>query len=536
MPTSIDYLRDSALSLKTPIKKAKTEFMTSGADFSATGADNTTGADFNATGADFNATGADFNAAGAGFNATGSSSNTNKGKAHSIRTDKKLNQMIKDIQNCLCMVSLSKCQIIQLAIKYTVNSDCVNKDLGEQVTTSIINKPNENFKKDGKISFRISNEFESSLKRIYHTEELTFAINCCLIDFYNHIKTLSQYTAKNLSSDNQKLLELDEYLFSRPGLKKRKLLYIITQTIEEIRIKCKCDTYIEPFTGTANVLLHLITKFNNEEINDSDKDIINLLYVIQNHYDKFIANLLSYPVNKNVYDILNESPNNANKTHNNNSSERKYEKKKIDNAVKYFYTILLSYYGKRDSIKKGVNDETLLKKAIILSKVSQRLKNTKITKNNAFYFFNNKIIDREITELKKSLLYLDPPYIGTEYYYYVEKKEPAKEVHKATFHKELKDIILLLKNKGATIVISYRATVTLKNKYKMTSERVQEILDELYMNQGFFIQFTKITHRTKINGEYIPDNQIEILLSSVEVSGSVPYDCRISDLIEKHVK
>lgn len=68
----------------------------------------------------------------------------------------------------------------------------------------------------------------------------------------------------------------------------------------------------------------------------------------------------------------------------------------------------------------------------------------------------------------------------------------------------------------------------------MNTEKVQNILDELY--QGFFIQFQEITHRTKINDEYIPDNQIEILLTSEQVEGSIPYNHNIADLIQKHLK
>lgn len=65
----------------------------------------------------------------------------------------------------------------------------------------------------------------------------------------------------------------------------------------------------------------------------------------------------------------------------------------------------------------------------------------------------------------------------------------------------------------------------------MDTGKVQDILDELY--QDFFIQFKEISHHTTINGERIPDNQIEILLTSEQVKGSIPYNRNIADLIEE---
>ena len=60
---------------------------------------------------------------------------------------------------------------------------------------------------------------------------------------------------------------------------------------------------------------------------------------------------------------------------------------------------------------------------------------------------------------------------------------------------------------------------TSSNSYT-TSEKVQKKLDKLYMNRGFFIQSQKVTN-----------NQIEILLTSEQVEGSIPYDCKIATLI-----
>ncbi len=103
--------------------------------------------------------------------------------------------------------------------------------------------------------------------------------------------------------------------------------------------------------------------------------------------------------------------------------------------------------------------------------------------------------------------------MGTEDYYKAFNSKDEK------FHEKLKELIIKLKKRGAKIILSYRATVTSSNSYT-TSEKVQKKLDKLYMNRGFFIQSQKVTN-----------NQIEILLTSEQVEGSIPYDCKIATLI-----
>ena len=352
------------------------------------------------------------------------------------------------------------------------------------------------------------------MPKIFYSKNFTFtrAVHCCLIAFKHHIlesKALSQHITEDLFPYSEKLLESNEYLFSRFGVKKNELLDMITLSIEELRKKFKCTTYIEAFTGTANVLLHLITRFDHEEINDGEEDIVNLLKVIQNYIDDFIRELLSCSADAKTFYKFKEE---LKDEHDNNSGK----KSSIRNAVKFFYTILLSFYGKGGSLRNSVSDNTLLKKIIIILIISKRLHKTKITKNDVFYFL--KKIEKQEGSLKGIIIYLDPPYIGTENYYKVYGLSDN------AFHKRLRKQILKLRERGAIIVLSYRATVRNGNKFT-TSAKVQEKLDELYMNKGFFIQFLKVQNE-----------QIEILLTSEQVSGSVPYDCNIADLIKKYVK
>ena len=503
-----------------------------------------------------------------GISTTGSNStsaiNANQKNAldnmvSSMRTDRKLIHQINNSFKAHYLVSLGDSQIVQLSVGFALMSHLAdNKNYRKGLRLAMkkrlfedVRKLKERRKeerrlnleivkeaerlqdeKNSTVTFRIPDHIKREVKAIYHTDNFTFAINCCLIKFLQHLsssKTTLDDITKSQFIYREDLSESKKYLFSRPGLKKDELLDIVTHSIEEMRLKFGCTTYIEPFTGTANVLLHLKTKFEHEEINDGEEAIINLLHVIQKYDSDFISELLFYPVKEATFDELKKGLENAD-----NKCKKKSGKKiEIDNAVKFFYTMLLSYYGKGETFRKSAIDNTLLKKLFIILVVSKRLKDTKITKNDVFYFLN-KIAKRKKEDLIRTVIYLDPPYIGTELYYDKSKKKFVAKIQDAQFHRKLKEKLLVLKEAGVKIVISYRATVTKKNAIGMNTETVQNILDELY--QGFFIQFQKITHRTKINDEYIPDNQIEILLTSEQVEGSIPYNRNIADLIQKHVK
>lgn len=446
---------------------------------------------------------------------------SNNNASCSIRTDRKFIHEIKNILENSLQIPFKDSRIIQLAVRRAV--ELFPEPYGIRSNQKIITEAkNLQDKKDDIVTFRIPYNLKDKIKNIYHTNNFTFAINCCLITFKHHIlasKSLLQCTKNSLLLSN-------EYLFSRFGLKKGRLLKMITNSIEEMRSTFKCTSYIEPFTGTANVFLHLTNEFDYEEINDGEKEIINLLQVIQNCVNDFILELLCYPVKEETFDKLKKELKNADDNFDNSDINDK-----TNNAVKLFYTILLSYYGKGGTFRKNATEETILKKLIILHEISKRLKDTKISKND-IYFFLDKILVREKEELKKTIIYFDPPYIGTEQNYKVSKKEIKKKILNGCFHKKLNKKILHLKKNGANLAISYRATVTCKNKYKMTNKDVQKILDELYMDKGFFIQPKRIKHYTKIKNEYVPDDQIEILLTSVQVDGSFPYDRNIADLIK----
>ncbi len=285
-------------------------------------------------------------------------------------------------------------------------------------------------------------------------------------------------------------------------MKSGHILRKITNSTEELRKRYDCDTFIEPFAGLANVTLHLNTKFKEELLNDGEYDNINLLFVIQTRITILSSILSCLPVNKEIYDLLKKKLKSINCVPILGD---------IDKAAIYYYINFLSAKGTGLYFNETFTEETLLQGLTSLAKISKRLQNAIITQEDIFIFL--KKILRQKGSLEKVIIYLDPPYMGTEDYYKAFNSKDEK------FHEKLKELIIKLKKRGAKIILSYRATVTSSNSYT-TSEKVQKKLDKLYMNRGFFIQSQKVTN-----------NQIEILLTSEQVEGSIPYDCKIATLI-----
>ena len=272
-----------------------------------------------------------------------------------------------------------------------------------------------------------------------------------------------------------------------------------------------------------------------------EMDMINLLKVLKHWNKDFIKTLLCYPVDGHTFDMFKKDLKEEKLFEENfkvidkvikrelKEEDNKTKNKLIDRAVKYYYVTRFSWRGnKNDSYKNNVTVEKLFSNLDNLIDLIKKLKNANITRKDVFEFLN-KISKWEKSKLAEHIIYLDPPYIGTEDYYKNSSSDKDK------FHEMLKELLVKLKNRGAKIILSYRATTTLSNE-KNKSTEVQRKLDKLYKNQGFFIQFEKISYRSKVNGEYVSDNQIEILLTSEQVSKSIPYNRNIADLIKKHVK
>lgn len=428
--------------------------------------------------------------------------------------------------------------IIQASILYALIY-CCKPNKKRSIKKEEIKERAKKIKSSGKnISYRIYNGILNKLQIYYEGEKETLnhtdVIKCCLAEVLylleqsENLLTSSlnnqKSSEKNLtnflinlhqSTYTRRELTMSENIAYRSGIKSNKVLNWLLKAIDEIVKTYNIKIYCEPFMGTGNVLCHISSPFSEEILNDKSEELVNLLEILKEDPVEFIKKLMSLDVNKKTFHEQRKLLKDINKKYTGKTKSIKIRnrKEKINKAVAYFYTLLLSQYGDCKSYKKGVTENTLCKKANILMQISERLCKTNISNEDVFDFLQN-ILKRE--DIAGILIYSDEPYIFTEGNY-----QAFSNI--VNFHEKLRDLLIDLRNKGAIIFISYRATVSDGNKF--SNKDVQKKLDDLYMDKNFFIKFLEVENE-----------QIEILLTSEHVSGSVPYDCKIADLIKKYVR
>lgn len=165
------------------------------------------------------------------------------------------------------------------------------------------------------------------------------------------------------------------------------------------------DTFCEVFGGTGAITINK-SPVKIEFYNDFNPMLSNMMYVIKNHYQELTEEIdkliISEKWYNEFYDYLNSSYDDS-------------ESMRIENAVRYFYIMSLCYMGKFNggfaydfSENRGFIFENKKK---IIEAYSKRFKNIQVL---------NKSYERVIEIFKdkqSSVLYLDPPYVGTESYY-----------------------------------------------------------------------------------------------------------------------
>jgi DNA adenine methylase len=159
------------------------------------------------------------------------------------------------------------------------------------------------------------------------------------------------------------------------------------------------DCYIEVFGGGAWVLLYK-PKVKTEIYNDVDGDLVNLFRVARDYDLQFINRQYFLLSSRQEYKTFQEAWRN-NKP-----------KDDIDRAIMYYYLLKNSFgakitagwgFGRHDTPRYPTCLDTLMD-------IRERLKETYI-ENNPF----NKCI--ETWDSNEAMFYLDPPYMGTEFYY-----------------------------------------------------------------------------------------------------------------------
>jgi len=218
-------------------------------------------------------------------------------------------------------------------------------------------------------------------------------------------------------------IEWYESLISLPGSKTRLASWIISNLPAH-------HCYVEPFGGTATVLLHKKRpRLEYEEVyNDIKEDLVNFFKVLKNH-PKELKKVINLPKSRKIFNTFKKK-----------YKERDFEDN-IERAGIYFYINRLSRHSGAFRTQRGKNrtSETLTYKRRVkeLEKFSERLKEVTIE-----YLDYTKCIKKY--DSPATVFYCDPPYLGKDLY---EFEFTEKD------HRELAG--LLNKIKGKAIVSYY---------------------------------------------------------------------------------
>ena len=356
------------------------------------------------------------------------------------------------------------------------------------MTLNNVKKHKKECSADTRISVRIDIDILEYVKKYYSTDSQTTAILCCIFDVLNN-------TAKNNT------LTPRYSIIYMLGQKNPQMQEFLNSIFDDIKGNNAVERYIEPFTGTANVLLHS-EKNDTELINDNSSDLINLLRVIQRYPFDLKFELLKLDVSKDTFDTLKQRmllP----------FSLKSSKKDKIDRAVAFYFRRYASVYGMGESYKKALTQKFFLRKLDTLSVISKRLENVTIKKNDALYF------SKSLFNSEHQLIYIDAPYIKSEEHYKMNnKKNTAFSSHTALRNKVEK----LRKNN--IYLISYRITASANmRKNDITDKSITKILDRLYCQRNYFYILKPLK---ATNG------QVEILLSTHPFNGATPYTMPLS--------
>ncbi|MCM1267484.1 MAG: DNA adenine methylase [Bacteroidales bacterium] len=318
-------------------------------------------------------------------------------------------------------------------------------------------------------------------EKAYISDALT--IRCCAFDVLHNAVT--DWTLQNT-----------EKIFYMVGQKNPEMLDFLNDCFDDIRSVYRIDGYAEPFTGTANVLLHA-AEADAEFINDNSTDLVNLLRVIRDYAYELKVMLIKLSVNTQTFNSLNVKLQE-------HFCLKSSKSARIQRAVAFFFCRYITHYGAGTSYN-GVSPASYLKKLDSIYSLSQRLQGVDIKKRDALYFAKVLMEDAETY-----LIYFDAPYICSEEYY---KKNNAK--HTAfSAHTALRNRVLELRQRHIC-VLSYRITSSESMKKRgINDETLQKKLDRLYLNRGFHYRL-KPLKRT--------NEQVEILIATVPFTGSRPY-------------
>lgn len=403
---------------------------------------------------------------------------------------------IPDIKNKKLTFSKVLNQCVKVAILSQTLYTSYRRSISPKETLSQVTDKISHSQRKRK-SVRLEQKAIQFLMDYYGTSDMTLALHCCIYDVLHH-------TAKE-----QLQLNYRNKIFYMIGQKNPAMLCFLNEAFEDIRNACPITGYIEPFCGTANVLLHT-SKSTIENVNDNSKDLVNVLRVIKLYPYELRLSLLSTSFTQECFENFKEQLQK-------DFSLKSPKEKQIERATAFFFCRYTSCYGDGKNFAKKRSLKRFRQKLDIFYLISQRLENVEIRKSDAIYYL------RTLKTLKGYLIYFDAPYLCSEEYY--AKNNSKKSVFNS--HIALRNQVEDLRNNNICL-LSYRITASkTMNSKGITDAQIRNKLDRLYLNREYHFRLKEI-NREK--------GQIEILLSTVPFCGSIPYTSPLDELeVTKYV-
>jgi DNA adenine methylase len=221
------------------------------------------------------------------------------------------------------------------------------------------------------------------------------------------------------------------------------------------------DLYIEPFFGSGQVFFYK-KPHKIEIINDIDDDLINFYRVWINNEKELVDRLEQLPYSRSLYKEYVKD------------WEQGYKgKDDIERAIKYFYILRLSFsgcFGQSFSLAYLKNKSVQYQNSLSLIKLMHsRIKNAQVECKDYKYLLLSIPVDL------KAMIYCDPPYYKTKFYY----KESTFDESE---HKKLAEILN-----------------SLENKYIILSYYYFDGIEDLYTrDKWFYLEFKKAKHSVGI--------------------------------------
>lgn len=346
-------------------------------------------------------------------------------------------------------------------------------------------------------SVYINADITTHLKNYYGTDCISEAIRCAIYDVINN-------TGKELC------IKPNNKIFYMIGQKNADMVKWLNPIFNEAIATYSLTDYLEPFVGTANVLLHTDAG-TNETINDFSYDLINLHRVIKNYPTEFKLCLLQPSVTSNIEENFEKFRDYLDTM---SIPKRRTKKLAIERAVAFYYCRYFSHYGDGTSVNRNKKIQNYKSNLDFIWLFSQRLRNTEIKKGDALYRLSTYI------GKSNSLIYIDAPYINTEDYYHINQTIKKRKVFKNHFFLRNKVEKLSIDN---VCLLSYRTTASASalKKNEDAENVIKATLDELYLGRGYYYALHKLKK-----------GQIEILISTHPLSGFIAYE---TSLISREV-